>query len=225
MMASQSAAAYHKYINKQYTQAIIKKPVQVPHTIPTCPTLTAVGFHCTMCTKGSSKGRAVTLKLHGHYWHQQIQSQFFHFIRVQQVPTGPGPYPQVVLLQTEPEMFTHQSASHLDLSPPIFSTPHILMHKDDPVVPSLSTDHGATPISSGINHHHGCKPTARLNARLIPHLLACPELSPYHAHINAPLHRTCWVVEQCALHPVHCLVNDTLADTTIKAVKAAVGLG
>jgi hypothetical protein len=136
---------------------------------------------------------------------------------VQQVPTGPGPYPQVVLLQMEPESFTHQSVSHLDSSP-TFSTPHVTMPKDNPVIPSLSIDHGATPVSSGNDHHHGHKLTARLNAWLVSHLFVCPEIPPYHIHIDMPLHRTCWVAEQCTLCPAHCLADDTQADTNIKAL-------
>jgi hypothetical protein len=107
---------------------------------------------CILCTV---KVNVLHVQPHGRLPHQQIQSHPCPFIRVQQVPTGPGPHPQVVLLQTEPEMFTHQSVSHLDSSPQIFLTPPILMHKDDPVVPSPSTGHRATPIPSGNNHHHG----------------------------------------------------------------------
>jgi hypothetical protein len=126
------------------------------------------------------------LQLHGHLWHHQITSQFLPSIRVQQVSTRPGPYPQVVLLQTEPACFTHQSTSHLDSSPAILSTSHIPMHKDDPVVPSPSTGNGTMPILSGNDPHHGCKPTARL----ISHLFACPDLPSYHAHINTPANTT-----------------------------------
>jgi hypothetical protein len=156
------------------------------------------------------------LKLYGHYWHQQIKSQFPPSIRVQQVSAGPGPYPQVVLLQTEPEPFTHQSTSYLDSSQ-IFLI-HVPMPKDNPVVPSLSIDHRATQISSGNDPYHGCKATARPYARLAPHPLACPELLSYHVHIDVPLYWTHWVVEQCALHAAHCLANDTLADTTTEAL-------
>jgi hypothetical protein len=156
------------------------------------------------------------LKLHGHYWHQQIKSQFPPSIQVQQVSAGPGPYPQVVLLQTEPEPFTHQSTSHLDSSQ-IFST-HIPMPKDNPVVLSSSIDHGATQISSGNNPYHGCEATARPYARLTPHPLACPELHSYHVHIDVPLHQTHWVAEQCALCTAHRLANDMPADTTTEAL-------
>jgi hypothetical protein len=120
------------------------------------------------------------LQLHGHLWHHQITSQFLPSIQVQQVSTGPGPYPQVVLLQTEPACFTHQSTSHLDSSPATLPTPHILMHKDNPVVPSPSTGDGTMPILSGNDSHHGCEPTARLAS----HLFACPDLPSYHAHID-----------------------------------------
>jgi Zinc knuckle len=154
------------------------------------------------------------LKPSGHLWQQQIESQSFPFIRVQQVTTVPGPYPQVVLLQTEPELSSHQSTSHLDSSPAIFLTPHTLMPKDDLVIPSLSIGHRATQISSGNGIDHRHKPTARLT----PHPFACPEHPLYHIHIDAPLHWTCWVTDQCALCPARHLANDTPADTTIKAL-------
>jgi gag-polypeptide of LTR copia-type/Zinc knuckle len=114
------------------------------------------------------------LKPHGRHWQQQSISEIFPPIQVQQVPTGPGPYPQVVLLQTEPEPFTHQSTSHLDSSQILLT--HVPMPKDNPVVPSSSIDHGDTQISSGNDPYHGCEATARPYARLAPHPLACPEL-------------------------------------------------
>jgi hypothetical protein len=117
------------------------------------------------------------LQPHGCHLQQQIKSAFLPSIRVQQVSAGPGPYPQIVLLQTEP--FTHQSTSHLDSSQ-MFSIPHVPTHKDDPVVPSPSTGDGTTPIWSGNDPHHGREHTARL----APHPFACPDLPSYHAHID-----------------------------------------
>jgi len=130
-----------------------------------------------------------TLQPHGCHWQQQTISEIPSSIRVQQVPAGPGPYPQVVLLQTERERdtCTHQSTSHLD-------------------------------SNSTLSTHHGREPTARLYTRLASHLSACPELPPYHAHVDAPLHRTCWVAEQCALRRIHCPANDTPADATTEAL-------
>jgi hypothetical protein len=118
------------------------------------------------------------LQPHGCHLQQQIKSPFLPSIRVQQVSAGPGPYPQVVLLQTEP--FTHQSTSHLDSSPATLSRPHILTHKDDPVVLSPSTGDGTMPTLSGNDPHHRHEHTARL----APHPFACPDLPSYHAHIN-----------------------------------------
>jgi Reverse transcriptase (RNA-dependent DNA polymerase) len=158
------------------------------------------------------------LKPSGRLWQHQIISQFLPSIRVQQVSAGPGPYPQVVLLQTEPEALSHQSMSHLDSSPTKLSIPHIPTPKDNPVIPSPSIDHRATPISSGNDHHHRCELIARLNAQLVPHLFVCPEIPPYHIHIDAPLHWTCWVAEQCTLHPAHWLADDTLANAIIKVL-------
>jgi hypothetical protein len=91
--------------------------------------------------------------------------------------TGAGPYPQVVLLQTERDTFTHQSTSHLDSSPTAtFSTHHVPMPKDDP------RSSRPEPVHRRRNHANTKweRPTSRTRAhgqaRLTP--VCVPRTSP-----------------------------------------------